>query len=216
MPRSLSSATYIDKNRIASDVVYVMLLKITVRDPNTGLAIEQLHVTNDGQPFDFNGATYDPLPFEVSFDEKAGEEGNATLSIKDIEGTVKAKTNHVGGGVGSSVKMMLVNSKLIARQASEALPSNGYMEVEYDWTVKNATTDDFAVTWTLGLPSFMSDRFPGRTAMRDRCPWKYKDPDTCAYTGPLESCDYSYLGDNGCAAHENTERFGGFPGIASE
>jgi hypothetical protein len=32
-------------------------------------------------------------------------------------------------------------------------------------------------------------------------------------TGIMPSCDLSLQGPNGCAAHNNTQNFGGFPGL---
>ena len=106
MPNSLSGPTRIDRSRIASDVVYVLLMKIDVVNPDDGLVVDQLFVTKNNEPFDFNGQTYDPLHFDISFDEKAGEEGNATVSINDVENQVASKVSQYGGGVGSKVEMM--------------------------------------------------------------------------------------------------------------
>lgn len=59
-------------------------------------------------------------------------------------------------------------------------------------------------------------RLPRRVYLRDRCAWIYKDSNTCQYTGPLPTCDKSLDGNNGCRAHSNTARFGGFPAIPSK
>ena len=54
-------------------------------------------------------------------------------------------------------------------------------------------------------------RLPRRSYRRDRCSWIYKNSTTCQYAGLLPSCDKAFEGPNGCRAHDNTLRFGGFP-----
>ncbi len=46
------------------------------------------------------------------------------------------------------------------------------------------------------------------------CIWKYKSTQ-CGYTGALATCTRTLDGTNGCEAHNNQVRFGGFPGIDS-
>lgn len=228
MPRIISGGSYIDKNRIASEYAFVTLLQITVIDPVAKIPVEYLHVTDNAENFDFNGQTYEPLPFTLNMNQKPGEEEVVSLSIDDVAGLIKTKVNDYGGGIGSMVKLMVVNSRAIAQSAPQttvgdvtagdsivaSYSADAMVEIEFDWVVKTATSDDFKVSWGLGMPSFLSDRFPRRIQMRDRCSWQYKGPD-CGYAGPEATCDYSLQGDNGCAVKGNEVRFGGFPGITS-
>jgi len=53
-------------------------------------------------------------------------------------------------------------------------------------------------------------RLPARHYTSDWCLWIYKSEE-CGYTGPLPTCDKTLWGENGCVAHDNSSRFGGFP-----
>lgn len=43
------------------------------------------------------------------------------------------------------------------------------------------------------------------------CQFQYRSK-LCGYSGPLPTCDYTLWGPNGCARHNNIERYGGKPG----
>ena len=44
------------------------------------------------------------------------------------------------------------------------------------------------------------------------CPFTFKDG-WCDYKGEIPDCDKTYSGPNGCKAHNNEVRFGGFVGL---
>ncbi len=76
--------------------------------------------------------------------------------------------------------------------------------------------------------NIMSLELPLCNYSRNFCRWKYRTPE-CGWPPsgrpsmmsgeyPLvleDRCDHSIIGPNGCAAHNNTVRFGGFPSITS-
>ncbi|MFP3422090.1 hypothetical protein R0K19_22225, partial [Bacillus sp. SIMBA_161] len=76
----------------------------------------------------------------------------------------------------------------------------------------SANSQDYTLSFVLGMENPLSLRLPRRMQRRDRCQWQYKGPE-CKYTGGLKSCDYSLQGPNGCSAHNNEENYAGFPGI---
>ncbi len=53
----------------------------------------------------------------------------------------------------------------------------------------------------------------GDTEVKPTCTWRYKDPDTCTYSGGLPTCDLTLTGGNGCIVHHGASlalaRFGG-------
>lgn len=85
-------------------------------------------------------------------------------------------------------------------------------EILETFLITGASAKDYDVTWNLGAEQPLTLTFPRRKQRRDTCSWKYKGPE-CAYTGELPTCDFSLTGNNGCAQHLNSRRFGGFPGI---
>lgn len=42
------------------------------------------------------------------------------------------------------------------------------------------------------------------------CGFRYRDPETCAYDGPLPTCSFDFLGPNGCEGHANQHHGGHF------
>lgn len=85
------------------------------------------------------------------------------------------------------------------------------VDTEY-FKVVGAAVKGNVVTWTLGDDNPLASPFPRRRQLMDRCSWRYKSGN-CGYVGAMSSCDLTLNGSNGCAAHDNDLRFGGFPGI---
>jgi phage-related protein len=54
------------------------------------------------------------------------------------------------------------------------------------------------------------DGLRGRRYVGGTCYFRYKDPETCGYSGTLPACNHT-LAD--CIRHGNQLRFGGFPGV---
>lgn len=198
----LSVATVIEKNKIASDVAFVPCVEIDVRDPVTGNVVETLRLVRNSEDLEYNGHTYAASAFDFNIVEESGAQPDIQVVFKDYSRAVQARMQAYGGGVGFTVRLMVVNAGNLSQ------PPEGMETFE----VVGATAKNYIVTFRLGAENPLTKRFPRRTQTRDRCRWVYKGPE-CGYTGSLGSCDYSLQGPNGCAAHNNTERFGGFPGI---
>lgn len=202
MPEKFSIETYLEKNRLASDVAFLVCLEVTLLNESGADSGERIYVVNNNEDIDFNGKTYAAYPFDLALESKSGEEVTLSLSIMDVTGTIKQKMALYRGVIGSPVKVIVVNSALIA----------GDPEIAIDFRVMTADTSDFSIRWTLGSRNHLAYRFPRRIQMKDRCSWQYKSA-RCGYTGTLPTCDYTFQGTNGCEIHNNTKNYGGFPGI---
>lgn len=203
--KSLSIASIIEKNRLSSDVPFVVALDIEVVNPGTGSVVETLHLVRNTEALTFNGHTYEPASFDIELKEEAGAQQTVTLSIKDYSRAVQGRMQAYGGGIGFSVTVMVVNTGNLGQGAEI---------VEY-FEVVGANAANYVCSFTLGAENHLSKTFPRRRQTRDFCQWRYKDPETCKYSGPMTSCDLTLYGPNGCQAHGNTVRFGAFPGINS-
>ena len=64
-------------------------------------------------------------------------------------------------------------------------------EIQENFRVIGSSSSEFSVSIKLGAESQLARLFPNRRQLRDRCAWRYK------------------------SAHENSPRFGGFPGLKS-
>jgi len=199
----LSVATAIEKNKVASEVAFIAMLEITVIDPTNGSIVETLRIAKNSEDITFEGHTWAKGAFEFHITKTAGEVSDMTVTAKDYTRDIQARMQKYGGGTGFPVRVLCVNSANLSQGA----------EVEEFFEVVKASTKGFDVSFTLGAENPLTMRFPRRMQARDRCPWRYKGAE-CGYAGSLPTCDYTLQGDNGCAAHSNTLRFGGFPGIS--
>lgn len=203
MPQNLSLASALEKNRLDSDVALLIALDIEVVDPNTGVVAEVLHFVRNNEEVVFQGVPYVAAHFDISFDSESGSQANVMLSITDYTQAVQARMEQYGGGVGFNVTMMLINSAALGDPPDV---------VEF-FQVLAASAAEYRVEFGLGAENEILKTFPRRMQRRDICGWRYKDPDTCRYSGPMASCDLSLTGTNGCRAHSNSPNFGGFAGL---
>jgi hypothetical protein len=202
MGRHLSVATIIEKNKIASTVAFLPALQIHVRNPGTGSLVETLYVVDNTENLTYQGNVYTAMAFDLDIKVEAGEKPEMQLGMKDYTRAIQGRMDLYGGGIGFDVTFLIINSGNLEQPP----------ELMENFTVTGANVKDYNVTFRLGAENPLTRRFPARFQFKDRCPWRYKGAE-CKYAGPLATCDYTLQGENGCAAHNNSENFGGFPGI---
>jgi len=202
MSKSLSVASVIEKNRLSSDTPWLITLDIDVIDPATGDKVETIYLVRNTEPITFNGHAYQPASFDIELKEESGSQQTVKLSIKDYSKAVQAKMQQYAGGVGFHVAVMVVNAGNL-----DAPP-----EIVENFEVIGASSANYVCSFSLGAENALTKTFPRRRQTRDFCQWRYKG-EQCGYSGPMQSCDLTLAGPNGCKAHNNTIRFGAFPGI---
>jgi hypothetical protein len=202
MTKSLSVASVIEKNRIASDTPWLICLDIAVIDPASAATVETLHVVRNTEAITFNGFTYTPANFDIQLKEEAGTQQTVELVIRDYTLAVQQRMQQYGGGIGFTVAISVVNAGNLA-----APP-----EVVENFEVVGASSANYVCSFTLGAENNLTKTFPRRRQTKDYCQWRYKGAE-CGYTGALPTCDLSLNGANGCKAHDNVIHFGAFPGI---
>lgn len=202
MSKSLSVASIIEKNRLSSDVAFLICLDIDVVDPATGTLVETAHYVRNTETITFNGHTYEPANFDIDLKEESGQLQTVKLTIKDYARIIQQKMQAYGGGVGFGVSLSVVNSAALDHPP----------EVIEFFEVVGADSSNYVCSFTLGAENVVTKTFPRRRQTRDYCQWRYKG-DECGYSGSMTSCDLTLKGANGCEAHQNVIRFGAFPGI---
>ena len=205
MPKSISVTTAIEKAKLASENALLVALDVKVKQPNSDVVIEELHLVRNSEDIDYQGVTYKAFPFEIDIKIEAGGVPVVTMSGTDMTKTLHRRMQDYGGMVGSEVKFFVINTGAMDREP----------DVVEDFLVTSGSAKNFSVTFQLGAENALATPFPRRRQLRDRCAWKYKSAE-CGYIGTLPSCDLTLQGDNGCKVHENTLNFGGFPGIRSD
>tara|TARA_R110000851_G_C13102760_1_gene569244 strand:- start:27304 stop:27942 length:639 start_codon:yes stop_codon:yes gene_type:complete len=204
MPNNLSIASVIEKNKLTSTVAYLILTKITIIDPATGLLVETLYLVKNTEDVIYDGQTYTAFAFDISTEDSVDGASSVSLTVTDYSQAIQARAEAYGGCVGSSVEIIII--------ASTSVGTSLKPEVTEFFEIISASAENYIISWTMGAEDILAQRFPRRKQMRDRCSWVYKGNE-CTYAGEVTTCDRSLLGDNGCQAHNNTINFGGFPGI---
>jgi len=194
----------IERNQIASENAYVVLLRIDVRD-TTNAHVEYIHLAKNTEPVTYRGEIYDPANFEINVKEEAGQIPSVTVSAHDVAGLVRTQMENYRGGVGFKVRLTIINSAALS----------GPADIEEEFEVITASAPPgYKISFTLGAENPLAMRFPRGIQFRDRCLLTYKGP-RCKYAGAIGSCDFTLDGANGCRAHENITNFGGAPSLRS-
>lgn len=204
MSRSLSVANVIEKNKLASGTPYLVFAAIGVIHPTTKELVETIRVVRNNEDVTYQGQLWVATAFDIELKEEANTQPTITVSFADMTRGLQARLQEYGGGVGFTVTLIV--------QAANNLTQDP--EVIEQFEVLSSSAEEYHVSFQIGAESALTKSFPRRRQTRDYCQWKYKSAE-CGYTGPLPTCDYSLSGPNGCGAHNNTIRFGAFPGVNS-
>jgi hypothetical protein len=94
-------------------------------------------------------------------------------------------------------------------------PANVYQVTLLTGQVVAARASETEVQLTLMSDIYSSGAIAGQIIYGRSCPWTFKDAATCAYAGPLATCNKLLDSPDGCAGRSNEFHFGGFPYIKS-
>jgi hypothetical protein len=211
MARHLSVATVIEKNKVSSNVAFVILLDIKVVDPNTRAVVETMRIARNteavlfGKDAQGNPISYQPGNFNVNIDQKQTEASTVTITAQDQTGFIQSRMEAMAGGVFSEVVMTVVNTARLDKPP----------EWQETFQIVDSNVKDFVVTFRLGAENMLNIRFPKHTQYKDRCAWRFKGYG-CGYTGGQPTCDYSKDGPNGCKTKfSGNLPFRGVPGLVA-
>jgi phage-related protein len=204
MAQPLSLASAVDKNSIDSQTPWLICLEVDLIDFDTGASFGTGYFVRNTEDLVFNGNTYIKTSFDINVKNDAGGQPSVTITINDYTGTFQSYMQQYGGGVGSNCRIIVVNSGNL---------DAGIEVIEY-FKIVGASANNYVATLTLGAENSLSIIFPRRRQFHGRCGWRYMSAE-CGYVGALTTCDLSLAGPNGCEAHLNQARYGGFPGINS-
>lgn len=190
---TLSQASIIEKNKIATDGVWLMLLELQL---NNG---DVIRLVNNTEDITFRGDTYIAFPFTIEEISEDGKElPNVQLQVSNATGTIQ-RLVEVHNGLGdTAVKIRVINTNV-----------PNVSEVEENFIVTGSSADNTWVNFTLGTDFSQSRRFPPTRVMKDYCPFKFKGVE-CGYKGRAAHCNKTL---KRCRELNNSVRFGGEPTI---
>lgn len=200
--RHLTVATVIESRRISSDVPFLEMMEIEIKD-SSGAHVEWVRLVKNSEDIVFEENDYRAANFTISVSTKTGEEPSVNVTAKDPTGAIRQYMEQYEGGVGFPVRYIIANGARLDQKP----------ELDEQFSILEASAPPgYEVRFSLGAENPLRMRYPLSIQERDRCRFVYKGA-RCKYAGPMGSCDFSLTGDNGCRAHDNEENFGGFPGL---
>jgi phage-related protein len=201
MANKLSIAAVIDKNKITSENVFLVLIEVYVQDSD-GNAVSTIRFCKNSENITFDGELFTASNFELDIKLETNQEPSITLTAQDQTKALAQYIDAYDGLVRNKVRMLVVNSASLGSPA----------ELDETFVVTSSRISGYVSTLELGVESAVSQRFPRHRQFKDRCFKTFKGP-RCQYAGPDATCSYSRTGVNGCIAKGNEINFGGFPGI---
>lgn len=207
MPILLSPTAYIEKNSLASTGVWGILLEVYVPQLN-----DYIRISSTNEDVIWRGNVWQPFPFEMDEigDSSKGELTQFAIKICNINGILDGYVDQADGGVGSIIKIMVVNTNVIIA-SGEIDP-----EIELGFVVKATSINNSWVTFTLGATNPYSILI-GNRMIRTGCRFVGENGTQngfkgarCKYNGSITSCNKTLTM---CRELGNSNNFGGFPGI---
>ncbi|WP_050634073.1 hypothetical protein, partial [Vibrio coralliirubri] len=110
---SVSVQTVIEKNKLSSTVPFLIFLEVDVIERATGNVAHQLRVVRNSDDVVYRKELYVAIDFDVSFKSDEGEQASVSLNIRDYKRSFQAVMQQYGGGVGSTVRLMVVNASTL-------------------------------------------------------------------------------------------------------
>lgn len=212
MPALLSPLAYIEKNALASDGVWAILIEMNVPQlEEVAEADRYIRICSDNEDITWNGKVWQSFPFSMDEigDHTKGEIPQFAVRISNINHIVQGHIELAHGMVGSIVKIFVINTNIQLKGV--AAP-----EIELEFMVKSTNVDNRWATFILGVTSPYSTLI-GKRMLRTGCRYSgltgtqngFKGP-LCKYRGSQEECDKTL---RQCRELGNSVNFGGFPGV---
>lgn len=190
----LSAAAIIEKNKLVSDSVWIILLEITTPD-------ETIRIASNNTDIEWNGYTWTAFPFIID-DMKYDKEEliEVPVRVSNVTKFMEYFVEYYDGLVNQEVVLRVVNSNFLDEEKPE---------LEENFVITSTTTDSTWCTFKLGSGFPLRQRFPKDRLLKDFCPFVYKGVE-CGSTSSEPDCPRTLYG---CYLRGNTPRFGGEPAM---
>lgn len=196
----LSAAAILEKNKLAGDSCWPLLVEITI--PSAPV----LRLCNNNDDLTWDGETWTAFPFELDEiqDTAGGELPQVVLRVSNVTQELQSYLEDNDGGVDVPITLRVVNSEHL----DEVNP-----ELELTFTCTACKYDVNWVYFTLGANLRLNRRVPERRFLKDFCPFRYGGVEcgvvsatVTLYPGCLKTLAQ-------CRERTNSTRFGGEPGM---
>jgi hypothetical protein len=175
MAETLPVGIILEKNKLFTDSTWYILLDVTINN----LAKTKLYYVKNMDSVTYGGNTYTPIDFDVEISKEGikGEIPVIQLKIQNVDRIVGGYVEAANGGIGTTVLISVINGGALALQREYSVIGSSIDGVGY-------------VTFSLGAPNLLRQRYPLYRYIADSCPWwfkahecKYEDPTANRVTG---------------------------------
>jgi lambda family phage minor tail protein L len=197
---SLSLASKLEKNKVSSTGVWLILLEVKIPQAAGDVIIRVAYNTEDVV---WQGNTYVAFPFELGEITEDGKELPALdLKISNVTGIMSRYVEETNGAAGATVILRVVHSEHL----DDLVPA-----VEEMFNVQTVNVDSNYATFRLGAETATTLRRPAGIYQKSHCPFKFRDI-RCGYpeNGEAISCDKTLAR---CRDLGNSARFGAEHGL---
>lgn len=205
MPLSLSAIAIAEKNKLATNSVFLIFLEVDIPGQDS------IFIVRNNENIAWNGHTWIAFPFEVdTIKEAKGQVPQTVLRVSNIslymQQIVKLYDYYIKTHALQLISVIFytVNTNSIA--ANSSCPP----EETYTFQVTQPKTDFNWAYFTLSAYNPYGKRFPKDVVLKDGCRYIFKSSDFCRYAGDITSCDRTLYT---CRALSNSARIGAFPGV---
>jgi phage-related protein len=194
---SLPPALIAQKNLLASDDPALALLEIDMPQ-----LMDKIRLVANDVDITWDGETWAAFPFEIdNIGEPArGELPSVTIRVSNVSRAIQGYVELADGGVDADVKIRVINGGDLAFLTPY---------IELDFRVASTTVDENWVTFNLVSIDTWARTFPRNKIIKNNCSYAFKGLH-CGYAGVETECDRTLTR---CRALNNSERYGGFPGV---
>lgn len=151
-----------EKNRTASPYAWLVLLEITLTDDT----IIRLVRNDEDVTFESNVYTAFNFQLEPTVQNSKGQIPTLTLRVSNVTFLIQSKLQTLNGAIGSTVRMIVVNSNLLA---------SNVFDLEMNFEVLAASSSNQWVEFELGSPSPLRQRFPLNKYSALGCQWRFEE-----------------------------------------
>lgn len=189
----LSTASIIEKNKVSTNGVWLLLCKIQYKEETP------VCLVCNNENIVFQGVTYYAYPFDISVIKRSSTElPDVSMTVSNVTGTIQGILEQYDGVSGADVTITAINTNI----PDEVLD-------EEHFKVTGSSSDRQNVTLKLGAGFSLSKRFPCERVLKDFCQKRFKGLE-CGYNGNETSCDHTL---SCCRRLGNNTRFGGAPTV---
>ena len=199
MAKNIDSDYISQKNELHDDGSWLFLWEVEVSE------IETAYIVNNPEEVFFDGVTYSPFPIEWDgiTESRSGDLPFTSVTVSNVNQAVETLLQTRNGLLDREVTMKLVHSNHLSKTTPAFTQT---------FTIREASSNAEAVTFSLSAHPFLETNLPHQR-FTPMCRWQFRSGE-CGWVdgqgGNPSICSKQLRGTNGCEAHNNTARFGGF------